>query len=72
MNAVNEKKNWKKKLLREMANYWLTVLYMAVVFSVFFNYVIVRLDLITKLVQKFKRCFLRFGIFIYSFSIFRY
>jgi hypothetical protein len=38
MNAVNEKKNWKKKLLREMANYWLTVLYMAVVFSVFFNY----------------------------------
>ncbi len=39
MNTMNEnKKNWKQKLRHEFINYWLTVLYLAIFFSVFSNY----------------------------------
>ena len=39
MKTVNEKKQrWKKKILHELVDYWLAVLYMAIFFSIFSNY----------------------------------
>jgi hypothetical protein len=39
MNALNKKKTgWKQKILHEMIEYWITVLYMALFFGVFSNY----------------------------------
>ena len=39
MNTVNEKKKgWKQKILHELINYWLLVLYMAIFFGVFTTY----------------------------------
>src|SRR5688572_787683 len=39
MNTVNEKKKgWKQKILHELKNYWLLVLYMSIFFGVFTTY----------------------------------
>jgi len=39
MNKSNEKKGgWKRKLLHEMTEYWLNVLYLAIFFTVFTSY----------------------------------
>ena len=39
MNTVNEKrKGWKQKILHELINYWLLVLYLAIFFGVFTTY----------------------------------
>jgi hypothetical protein len=39
MNTLNKKRTgWKQKILHEMIEYWLSVLYMAIFFSVFSNY----------------------------------
>ncbi len=39
MNILNEKRaGWKQKILHGMIEYWLSVLYMAIFFSVFANY----------------------------------
>jgi hypothetical protein len=39
MNTVNEKKKgWKQKVLHELINYWLLVLYLAIFFGVFTTY----------------------------------
>jgi hypothetical protein len=39
MNYNNKKRTgWKQKILHEMIEYWLVVLYMALFFGVFFNY----------------------------------
>jgi hypothetical protein len=39
MSSANEKKRgWKHKLVDEMIEYWLNVLYLAIFFAVFTNY----------------------------------
>lgn len=42
MSSVNENekgsKNWKDKIIHELIRYWLNVLYLAIIFSVFFSY----------------------------------
>jgi hypothetical protein len=39
VNSIKKKRTgWKQKILHEMIDYWLTVLYMALFFGVFFNY----------------------------------
>jgi len=39
MDTLNKKRtNWKQKILHEMIEYWLIVLYLAIFFCAFFNY----------------------------------
>jgi hypothetical protein len=38
MSTVNNRKGWKQKILHELVNYWIIVLYMAFFFGVFTTY----------------------------------